>query len=250
MKILLINGNRTQSVTDHCIAEAQKYASKGTAIAGVTAQYGANIVTAEAENLIASMAVLDMLAANYEGYDAAILAISFDSGLFAARDLVPTPVIGMTEAALMAASRHSNRIAVLIFGAASLPLYRAAIDRYPMREAVLEIKVVEVTSVAAYLDGHALDTAVLAAIEDLRVNAGIETVVISGAAMSGMAERLQKSTTSRLFGGMEPAVTRAEHLLTSGKPGVELRSALARSAILSNLSPALMTLFAKRNKQV
>jgi allantoin racemase len=247
MKILLVNGNMTQAVTDLCVADARKHCAPGTVVAGATARYGANIVTAEPENLIASLAVLDLLAEHHKDYDAAILAISFDSGLFAARDLMPIPVIGMTEAALLAAAAYSSRIGVLIFGAASLPLYRAAIDRYPVREKVAEIRVVEVASVSAYLDAFAMDEAVLAAIEDLRHREGIETIVICGAAMCGMAERLQAMTATRLFGGMASAIVQAEALVRSGKRETQPRSALARSARVAGMSPALLELFDVRN---
>lgn len=249
MKLLLVNGNMTQAVTDHCVTEARRHAAPGTEITGITARFGANIVTAEPENLIASLAVLEMLAEHYAAYDAAILAISFDSGLFAARDLVPIPVLGMTEAGLLDATAHSDRVGVLIFGTASLPLYRALIDRFPMRGQVAEIRVVEVASVAAYLDATALEDAALAAIENFKRDAAIDTIVICGAAMAGMAGRLQFRTPSRLFDGITSAVPRAEVLVRSGKGRPVLpRDALARSARVTGLSPALETLFRVRNQ--
>jgi allantoin racemase len=249
MKILLVNGNTTQAVTEHCMAEARRHAAPGTFIAGLTATYGANIVTAEPENLVASMAVLDMLAEHHAGYDAAILAISFDSGLFAARDLVPIPVIGMTEAALLDAAAHADRIGVLIFGEASAPLYRAQIDRYPMRDKVAAIHVIDVASVSAYLEATALDQAVLSAVATLRRDTEIEALVICGAAMAGMAERLQPATPVRLFGGMAPAIAQAERLGRSPTLEPPPRNVLARSSRVKGLSPMLMALFEQRNAQ-
>ncbi len=99
--------------------------------------------------------MLDLLAEHHARFDAAILAISFDSGLFAARDLVPIPVIGMTEAALQAAAADGEPVGVVLFGEASLPLYEAHFARLPEGRAIRAIRVVKITSVATYLDADA-----------------------------------------------------------------------------------------------
>ena len=49
MKLLLVNGNTTQAVTDRVVVEAKRCASAGTAITGVTARFGVSIVSTEAE---------------------------------------------------------------------------------------------------------------------------------------------------------------------------------------------------------
>ena len=72
MKLLLVNGNTTQAVTDLVVAEATRCAAPGTAITGVTARFGVTIVSTEAEEEIAGHAVLDALAAHFAGHDAAI----------------------------------------------------------------------------------------------------------------------------------------------------------------------------------
>jgi allantoin racemase len=81
MKLLLVNGNTTQAVTDRVLAEARRCAAAGTEVTGATARFGVNIVSTEAENDIAAHAVLDALSATHAGHDAAILAISFDTAL-------------------------------------------------------------------------------------------------------------------------------------------------------------------------
>ena len=104
VKLLVVNGNTTQAVADSIVAEARRVAAPGTEVAGVTARFGVGIVATEAGNAIAAHAVLDLLAAHMDGHDAAILGISFDTGLAAARRLSTIPVIGMTEASLMTAA--------------------------------------------------------------------------------------------------------------------------------------------------
>src|SRR5437879_13317023 len=65
MKVLLVNGNTTQTVTERVLAEARRCGAPGTEIMGVTARFGVSIVSTEAENDIAAHAVLDVLAETY-----------------------------------------------------------------------------------------------------------------------------------------------------------------------------------------
>ena len=45
MKLLLVNGNTTQAITDRVVGEATRCATTGTKITGVTARFGVSIVT-------------------------------------------------------------------------------------------------------------------------------------------------------------------------------------------------------------
>lgn len=246
MKLLLVNGNRTQAVTDHVVAVARGVAAPGSNIAGVTARFGADIVTAEPENVIAAHAVLDLLAEHHAGFDAAILAISFDSGLFAARDLVPIPVIGMTEAALNAAVAGGGKVGVILFGRASLPLYEAHFARLPVGRAITALRVVEIASVQGYLDTSAQEAAVLTEIASLQ-REGIARIVICGAAMAGLAARLQPKTGARLFDGIACAVAEAERLVRAGEGVPKPRDPLVRTSAVAGVSPAIEALFKARN---
>lgn len=70
---------------------------------------------AGAETAIASHAALDLLSEHAEGCDAVSLAISFEPGLAAERELFRMPVVGMTEAAWLVASAFGSRVALISF---------------------------------------------------------------------------------------------------------------------------------------
>ena len=245
MKLLLINGNTTQAVTDKVVQEAQRVAMPGTEIIGVTATFGANIVTREAENVIAGHAVLDLLARHHAGCDAVILAISFDTALEAARQISPVPVLGMTESALLAAAESGGRIGIILFGSISRPLYEDLFARSPVRAQIAAIRVVEIASVAAYLDTNAFETAILGTVEEL-ARAGMTSVVICGAAMAGIAERLQPRAALPVFDGIPCAVRRAEALVSAGARPVHSAECLVQAVTMAGLSPQLTALMAAK----
>jgi allantoin racemase len=246
MRLLLINGNTTQAVTDIVVAEARRIAPAGTIVTGVSAAFGASIVTNEAEDAVAAMAVLERLAEHHADYDAAILAISFDSGIAAAKHLSPIPVIGMTEAAITAAARLALRIGIIVFGAASLPLYRAVFARHPEAASIAAVRVIDIASTAAYLDPAGRDGRILAEAEALH-REGAGAVVLCGAAMAGTAARLQPGLSFPLLDGIACAV---EAALANAATGVSRRAVdpLMASVRMTGLSPALTLLFAQAAK--
>ncbi|MFM9981615.1 MAG: aspartate/glutamate racemase family protein, partial [Burkholderiales bacterium] len=88
MKILVINPNLTQAVTDAVAAVARKYAAPGSEILAVTGEFGPQVIGSRAENAIAHHGVLDLAARHHAGCDAVVLGVSLDTGLLALRELL------------------------------------------------------------------------------------------------------------------------------------------------------------------
>ena len=81
MRLLLINGNTTQAITDRCAAAARAVAGPGTEIVAATARRGPAIIGTRAENALAAAAVVELIAEHAGSCDAALIAISFDTAL-------------------------------------------------------------------------------------------------------------------------------------------------------------------------
>src|SRR4051812_47582906 len=128
MRLLVVNANTSESVTEAVAAEARRVAAPGTEILPVTGAFGARVITTRAENAVAEHALLDALARHQGAFDAVLIAVSYDTGLRAARELMPVPVVGMTEAALFAAAMLGGRFGLVTFGKGTLPLYRDTVE--------------------------------------------------------------------------------------------------------------------------
>lgn len=213
MKLLLVNGNTTQAVTDLVRAEALRHARPGTEVAAVTATFGVPIVSTELENAIAGHAVLDLLATHALGHDAAVLAISFDTALGAARQMLDIPVVGMTEASLHMACLLGRRFGLITFGVPSRSLYVDLVRERGLQDRMVDCVALDVASVARYLEPGAFDGAACEAAEKLAGEHGADVVVICGAAVAGIAARLQSRVTMPLLDGIGCAVRMAEMLV-------------------------------------
>jgi len=131
LRILLINPNTSAFVTEACDAVARRHAAPGTEIVAVTASRGVPIIGCRTENAIAAAMTVELAAEHAEGCDAVVLAVSFDSGLAAVRELLAIPVVGMSEAAMLTACLLGGRFAYLTFGSRAVPLYEELRQRDP-----------------------------------------------------------------------------------------------------------------------
>lgn len=249
MKLLLVNGNRTESVTRTVLEEARVSAGPGTDCHAVTAAFGADVVHSHAEDAVAAHAVLDAIA-RAGPCDAVIIAISFDSGLAAARELLGVPVCGITESALAKATEGGRRIGVITFGQGSRSLYEDVFARSGFAAQIAQVRTLDIASNDAYLTPLAQDERVVDAAHEL-ARAGAEAVVVCGAAVSGIARRIGARVPVPVFDGVACAVARAEGALraAAADTAVDPRQPTRRAgphAVMAGLAPELTALFARR----
>lgn len=241
MRLLVVNGNRTEAVTKRVVEVARQAASAGTEIAGVTARIGADYVRSRADETIAAHAVLDALAEHAGSFDAAILAISFDSGLFAARQLLPVPVVGMTEAALHFACQLAERIGVITTGAEARPLYRELFRRYGLESRIAELRTLEPGRAPSPLPPEELIRLLRDEACALAADPSIGCIVLCGAVHAGLAERIAASLPVPILDCMTIAVAQAEVLVRLQPRGG--RRTPVHGLLMAGLSPALLRLF-------
>ena len=233
MKLLLVNPNLTQAVTDRVVAEGRRVARPDTDLTGITGTFGVAIVSTEAEVAIAAHATLDLIAAHQAGQDGAVVAMSFDAGALAARRLFPFPVLGITEAAIHTACLLGRRFGMIVSGAVSVPLYLDLLATTGLRDRMTALEVIDLSSAAAYLDSEAVEARLLEAAQKLSLRPEIEAIVLCGAAVAGIAHRLQPRLAVPLIDGVAAATGLLETLV-----GLRLRPK-ARAAALSAGSPAI-----------
>lgn len=130
MKLLLINPNTSSFVTERAVEACRSVASPGTVIEGVTGTFGAPIINCEADLAIGAYSTLELAAKYARGYDAVGLAVSFDCGLGAVREILDVPVVGLAEASVQKALEIGDRFAVVSFAKRTQPLYAKLMQQY------------------------------------------------------------------------------------------------------------------------
>jgi allantoin racemase len=245
MRILLVNANTSDIVTQKVAARARASAAQGTEISAVTGHFGGRVIGTRAENAIGEHSALSLVAENAPGCDAVVIAVSYDTGLRAARELLNKPVVGMTEAGLLTACMLGGRIGIITFGARVRPMYEELVASYGLSSRVAGWHTLE--STAAYQAGahDALDRELVAAANGLVQQHFAETVLFTGAVMAGVPARLQCEVPVPLIDGIDCAVRQAELLHRLGAPKPRAGSyAPPTGRELEGVEPSLAAAFA------
>jgi allantoin racemase len=244
MRILVVNANTSQIVTDKVAIQARASASAGTEVVPVTGTFGARVIGSRAEHAIGEHSTVALVAQHAPGCDAVLIAVSYDTGLRAARELLAVPVVGMTEAGLLTACMLGGRIGVVTFGRRVLPLYQELVAAYGLASRIAGWRVLE--SAAAFNRGgnDALDAELVTTALDLVERDQAEVVVLSGAVMAGVPARLQPQVPVPLVDCIACGIRQAELLAHLGHPKPSVGSyALPGDRELVNVDAAIAACF-------
>ena len=244
MKLLLINPNTTQAVTDAVLAAARGAAHAVTELHAVTGRFGPAVIGSRAENAVAQHGVLELAAEHARGCDAVVLAVSLDTGLWACRELLDMPVIGMTEAGLLMGCTLATRIGVLTYGRRMAPLYRELAESHGLTARIAGIATLDVAPEQTFSEPERMREAALAAVRQLVERDGAEAVLLAGAAMASLAAVWQTEIDVPLLDGVACAVALAEARAGLRLPKARVGSVAATGGrAVSGLTPALTALF-------
>lgn len=243
MRILVINANTTQAITDRCAAAARAAAALETEIVPATAARGPSIIGTRAENALAGAAVIELLAEHVGSCEACIIAVSFDTALDAAREAVPFPVVGMTEAALHAAAMLGGPIGFIGPVRRVMNVYRNVVAATGLDGRIAGYRALDMRP-QDFTDPANLVAPVTKLANDLVEQDHAESIVVAGAALAGMTDRVQSGVPVPVIDSMAAAVVMAEALVRLRRPKATAGShAALPERDLSGVSDAVKRLF-------
>ncbi len=242
MKLLLLNPNTTPAITDRLYQAAVEVTAPGTVLVPLTAPRGVPYIATRAEAQIGGAVALEMLAEEHRNVDAAIIAAFGDPGLLAARELFDIPVIGMAEAAMLAACMLGRSFAIVTFASALGPWYRECVEMHGLSGRCAGIRMLDgvfrsISDVQEEKEELLVELA-NRAVAELEA----DVVILAGAPLAGLARKVKSRISVPVIDQVQAAVKLAEAVLaldtnkaTAGtfrrpaaKPTVGLPSALQR----------------------
>jgi allantoin racemase len=219
MRILVVNSNMTDSVTDRIAAAARAAASTATAIEAVSAPFGLPLIVSRADWLLAGPATLAALSARRGQYDAAVIACFGDPGLDAAKELLDVPVLGISEAAFHAACMLGRRFGVVSFTAALRPMFEDCLAHHGLGARCAGFRMGPAFAgdpgrVAEERRDLIVDLCRQSVEQD-----GAEVVILAGGPLAGLAPVIAPHVAVPLVDGTAAAVRLAEALVGLAPPG-------------------------------
>jgi allantoin racemase len=244
-KLLLINPNTTDSITALLHTHATRTAGGDVQIRSVTARFGAPYIACEASYAVASHATLDAWAAAVaDGYapDVVLIACFGDPGLLALRESSAVPVTGLAEAAFVEAARK-GRFAVVTGGAKWKPMLERHAQALGFGEALAGIRTVAETG--AWLAANSREARMLLAnaCRQAASEFGVQSVILGGAGLAGMAEELQVDVGVPVIDSVQGGVRHALALVErkEGKEGKSAGGTPGRFDVAWNRMPTEMS---------
>jgi allantoin racemase len=242
MRLLVLNPNTTEAVTDRLAAVSRRAASPGTTIVPATAPRGFPYLSSRAEGQIGGAIALEILAERADEYDGAIIAAFGDPGLHAARDVVDVPVVGMSEAGMLAACLLGRRFSLVTFAPALASWYEDCVAMHGLGTRCASIRHLDesfrsVSDVQEEKADALVDLACRTVERDRP-----DVIVLAGAPLAGLAALVADRVPVPLVDPIAASVRQLEmlvalaprfpeagrHLRPARKPNTGLPAALSR----------------------
>jgi allantoin racemase len=119
-KALIINPNTTRSMTEDIAISASKVFSSPWDFHAVQPPGGTGSIESWFEVGLASTAILAILR-EYDSVDGVVIACFGDPGLYALREILSVPVVGIAEASFLTACMIGNKFGVILGGHSDIP---------------------------------------------------------------------------------------------------------------------------------
>ncbi len=243
MKLLLINPNISDSVSELIRAEAVRSASPGTEIEVLTAPLGVAYIETRFEAMIGAYATAQLAAEHHARFDAVVVAAFGDPGLSALREVLPCPVTGLTEAALASACLLGQRFSIVAISQRIRAWYRETVSAYGLDSRLASIRgldepLADIGNVQGNQGERLVALAERCVDED-----GADVIVLAGAPLAGLARSLRGRLPVPAVDGVSSAVRHAETLVAL-QPGRAQRGSFGPPPQKPNagLSPAVQAL--------
>ncbi|MBN8535202.1 MAG: Asp/Glu/hydantoin racemase [Rhizobiales bacterium] len=211
MRILMLNPNMTEAMTDRLVETAARVASPGTVLSRATAPRGFPYISSRAEAQIAGAITLEMLSERQGQFDAAIIAAFGDPGLVAARELFDQPVIGMSEAAMLTSLMLGKRFGIVSFAARMAPWYEECVEMHGLMGRCAGVFCLDepFTSVA---DVASEKSEALVGLSTKAIAGGADVIILAGAPLAGLAAEVAHLVPVPLVDQAQAALKQAETL--------------------------------------
>lgn len=217
MKLLVINPNTTQAMTDSIADTAVRAARPGTVIEAVSPSWGPASIEGHAEEELAAVAALQVVAERATDFDGVVIACYGDPGLYAARELSPVPVVGIAEASMLTACTVAHTFSVVTVLDRTAPLIFDVVRRYGLESRCASVRTTGLAVLDIERDPAAAERAILTESRRALDEDGAEAICLGCAGMGA----LDRAVAAALDGvpvldGVATAVKALEGLVDLG----------------------------------
>ena len=247
MKLLVINPNISDSVTELIAAEARRAAGPETEIVPVTAPFGVAYIETPSEAVIGAYAAMTLYADYGADCDAVVIAAFGDPGLSAVREIAPVPVVGISEAAFAAAVEIGANFSIVAISERIAVWYRecAETNKIDGKLASIRTLTAPLRDIGSVQEDN--EAGLLALCTRIIEEDSTDVIILAGAPLAGLGRRIADRLPVPLIDGVSSGVRLAEARVRGGLPSPEMSGyAPPPEKRHKGLPPALAALVGRR----
>ncbi|AZF22799.1 MULTISPECIES: aspartate/glutamate racemase family protein [unclassified Pseudomonas] len=224
MRILVVNVNTTESITQTIAQQARSVASPGTEIVGLTPYFGAESVEGNFESYLAAIAVMDRVMAYDQPFDAVIQAGYGEHGREGLQELLNVPVVDITEAAASMAMFLGHAYSVVTTLDRTVPLIEDRLKLAGLYQRCASVRASGMAVLELEADPLAAMQAIVRQAELAILEDKAEVICLGCGGMAGLDEQIRQRTGVPVVDGVTAAVTIAESLVRLGLSTSKIRT--------------------------
>ena len=216
MRILVINPNTTQAMTDDIGMMARKYARPDTEIVAISPRYGPRSIEGHFEEYIAAAATVEEVARHRDEFDAFVIACYGDPGLFACREITEKPVIGIAEASMHFATFLGHKFSIVTVIPRVKPLLDDLVRFVGLESKCASVRCTNLTVLEIEEDPERAVRELIAESKKAVQEDGAEVICLGCAGMGPLDRQIQEAVGVPVLDGTVCAVKLAEALYDYG----------------------------------
>jgi allantoin racemase len=216
VKIIVVNVNTSESMTEGIAAGARRYASAGTRIDALRPYFGPEAVDCNFESYLSAVAVMDRVLAYGEPYDAVVLAGFGEHGRDGLQELIAQPVVEICEASAHVAMLIARSFSVVTTLQRSVPAIEDRLRLAGLLDRCASVRASGMSTLEIDADPQA---AIRGIVEQARLAVQrdhAEAICLGCAGMAGLEEAITAELGVPVIDGIGAAVRLAEALVGLG----------------------------------
>jgi allantoin racemase len=216
MRILVINPNTSEEMTQDIDREARQYARPDTEIETVCPSWGPRSIEGHYEEELAAVAMLEVIRERAAEYDGVVIACYGDPGLAAAREISPAPVVGIAEASMLMACTVAHSFSIVTVLPRVKPLLEDTVRLHGLESRCASIRTTPLSVLDCERDPEAAGREIVKAAKLAIEEDGAEAILLGCAGMGPLDKTVEAQVGVPVLDGVACAVKLVEGLLDYG----------------------------------
>lgn len=216
MKITIINPNSSANMTETMLSACMKTVSQDVDLKAIHTAKTPSSIQGHSDAIYCLPSVLSLIESESKnGTDGFVIACADDPGIDACRELTNAPIIGISQAAMMAAATISPSFSIITTLPRSIHIIQELVIKYGYTHQCKRVRAVNLPVLA--LEDEKKTVALLSEeIVRAKDEDGCESIILGCAGMSGLQTTLSEQLNIPVIDGVSVAVNWIASLVRTG----------------------------------